>query len=165
MSVVKGWETVIGLECHVQLATLSKAFSGASATFGGAPNAHTDPTVLGLPGALPVLNRTAVEYALRLGLASGCTIRPRSRFARKQYFYPDLPKGYQISQYDEPLCEGGHVIYWMNGERRTARLERIHMEEDAGKNVHVAGVAITSTLANAWSKSRLISVRTRCALP
>jgi aspartyl-tRNA(Asn)/glutamyl-tRNA(Gln) amidotransferase subunit B len=129
------WEPVIGLECHVQLATASKLFSASSTAFGGVPNSQTDPPVLGLPGALPVLNGHAVELAVRLGLAVGATIRARSRFARKHYFYPDLPKGYQISQYDEPVCEGGGIQV---GER-FIRLTRIHLEEDAGKNVHQAG--------------------------
>ena len=132
------WEAVIGLECHVQLLTASKLFSPSAASFGAPPNTLTDPPVLGLPGALPVLNRRAVEHALRLGLATGSTIRRRSRFARKHYFYPDLPKGYQISQYDEPLCEHGHVELVLHGERRRVRLTRIHIEEDAGKNIHAA---------------------------
>jgi aspartyl-tRNA(Asn)/glutamyl-tRNA(Gln) amidotransferase subunit B len=130
------WEAVIGLECHVQLATASKAFSGSATTFGAPPTSLTDPPTLGLPGALPVLNRRVVELAIRLGLATGSHIRRRSRFARKHYFYPDLPKGYQISQYDEPLCERGHVEFRFEGEPRRARLTRIHLEEDAGKNIH-----------------------------
>jgi aspartyl-tRNA(Asn)/glutamyl-tRNA(Gln) amidotransferase subunit B len=133
------WEPVIGLEVHVQLATASKAFSASAAGFGARPNAQTDPVVLGLPGALPVFNAAALELALRLGLAAGCTIRPVSRFARKQYFYPDLPKGYQISQYDEPLCEGGFITLRWQGRRHTVRLERIHLEEDAGKSSHAGG--------------------------
>ncbi len=131
------WEAVIGLEVHVQLATASKAFSASAAAFGEPPNALTDPTVLALPGALPTFNARALEYALRLGVATGCRIRERSRFARKQYFYPDLPKGYQISQYDEPLCEGGRVELVLGGEVRQVRLTRIHLEEDAGKNTHL----------------------------
>jgi aspartyl-tRNA(Asn)/glutamyl-tRNA(Gln) amidotransferase subunit B len=133
------YEPVIGLEVHVQLATHSKTFSPSATTFGAPPNSLTDPTVLGLPGALPVLNRAAVQFAVRLGLASGCTIRRRSRFARKHYFYPDLPKGYQISQYDEPICEGGAVHFLLDGEPHQVRLARIHLEEDAGKNLHQAG--------------------------
>ncbi len=132
------YEAVIGLEVHVQLATRSKIFSVSSAAFGGEPNAHTDPVCLGLPGALPVLNRAAVEAAVLLGLAVGSRIRPRCRFARKHYFYPDLPKGFQISQFDEPLCEGGAVTFRVAGEVRQVRLTRIHMEDDAGKNVHDA---------------------------
>jgi aspartyl-tRNA(Asn)/glutamyl-tRNA(Gln) amidotransferase subunit B len=132
------YEAVIGLEVHVQLATRTKIFSISSASFGAEPNAHTDPVCLGLPGALPVLNRDAVDAAVRLGLAVGSHIRPRCRFARKHYFYPDLPKGFQISQYDEPLCEGGAVTFRLNGEVRQVRLTRIHMEDDAGKNVHDA---------------------------
>jgi aspartyl-tRNA(Asn)/glutamyl-tRNA(Gln) amidotransferase subunit B len=130
------WEAVIGLEVHVQLATESKLFSGSATRFGDDPNANTDPVVLGLPGALPVLNRRALELAVKLGLALGCTIRRRSRFARKQYFYPDLPKGYQISQYDEPLCEGGSIDITLGDVIASVPLTRIHMEEDAGKSVH-----------------------------
>jgi aspartyl-tRNA(Asn)/glutamyl-tRNA(Gln) amidotransferase subunit B len=138
------YEPVIGLECHVQLQTRTKAFSAASAAFGGAPNHHTDPYTLALPGTLPVLSRAAVDFALQIGLATACKIRPLSRFARKHYFYPDLPKGYQISQYDEPLCEHGRIEFVLphkDGavEVRTVRLTRIHMEEDAGKNTHVPG--------------------------
>ena len=133
------FETVIGLECHVQLATQSKAFSPASAAYGDEPNSHTDPYTLALPGTLPVLNGAAVEYALRIGLASGCKIRRVNRFARKHYFYPDLPKGYQISQYEEPIAEGGALSFWIGDELRSVRLIRIHMEEDAGKSTHAGG--------------------------
>lgn len=132
-------EAVIGLETHVQLGTRTKAFSSASAAFGAAPNAHDDPYTLALPGTLPVLSRAAVEYALTLGLATECKIRRLSRFARKHYFYPDLPKGFQISQYEEPLCEHGRVEFVLDGEVRRVRLTRIHMEEDAGKNMHIPG--------------------------
>jgi aspartyl-tRNA(Asn)/glutamyl-tRNA(Gln) amidotransferase subunit B len=138
---VSDFETVIGLECHVQLLTRSKAFSPASAAFGDEPNSHTDPYTLALPGTLPVLNAAAVELVLRLGIASGCTIRRASRFARKHYFYPDLPKGYQISQYEEPVAEGGALSFWVDDELRTVRLIRIHMEEDAGKSTHAAGAS------------------------
>jgi aspartyl-tRNA(Asn)/glutamyl-tRNA(Gln) amidotransferase subunit B len=130
------WEPVIGLEVHVALATESKAFSPSATRFGAPPNSLTDPTVLGLPGALPRFNRRALELALLLGLATRSQIRARSRFARKHYFYPDLPKGYQISQYDEPLCEHGVVELWLAGGKREVRLQRIHLEEDAGKNTH-----------------------------
>src|SRR3954451_15231977 len=136
------WEVVIGLEVHVQLATRSKIFSWSSAEFGAEPNSATDPVCLGMPGTLPVLNRSAVESAVRLGMAAGCKIRTRCRFARKHYFYPDLPKGFQISQFDEPICEGGAIKFRLKGEPRAIRLTRIHMEEDAGKNVHAtAGVS------------------------
>jgi aspartyl-tRNA(Asn)/glutamyl-tRNA(Gln) amidotransferase subunit B len=132
------WIPTIGLEVHVQLATASKAFSSSAARFGAHPNAHIDPVVLGLPGALPVFNRRALELAVKLGIALGCKVRRRSRFARKQYFYPDLPKGYQISQYDEPLCDGGAVELapLAGGEPRRIPLTRIHLEEDAGKSIH-----------------------------
>jgi aspartyl-tRNA(Asn)/glutamyl-tRNA(Gln) amidotransferase subunit B len=136
------YEVVIGLEVHAQLATASKIFSWSSAAFGAEPNTTTDPVCLGLPGTLPVLNRAAVESAVRLGLAVGSKIRTRCRFARKHYFYPDLPKGFQISQFDEPICEGGTVRFRVNGEPRAVRLVRIHLEEDAGKNIHApAGVS------------------------
>jgi aspartyl-tRNA(Asn)/glutamyl-tRNA(Gln) amidotransferase subunit B len=133
---VDRYEAVIGLEVHVHLASRSKIFSSSSTTFGEQPNSCTDPVCLGLPGALPVLNRAVVDAAVRLGLAVGSHIRPRCRFARKHYFYPDLPKGFQISQYEEPLCEGGAVEFRLAGEARTVRLTRIHLEDDAGKNIH-----------------------------
>ncbi len=127
------WEMVVGLEVHVQLKTATKAFCGCSTSFGDAPNANTCPVCLALPGALPVLNERAVELAARAALALGCTLHERSIFARKNYFYPDLPKGYQISQADRPLATGGQVIL-ADGTR--LGITRIHMEEDAGKSVH-----------------------------
>jgi aspartyl-tRNA(Asn)/glutamyl-tRNA(Gln) amidotransferase subunit B len=130
------WEPVIGLEIHAQLLTNSKIFSPASTQFGGHDNEHTDPVSLGMPGALPVMNRRAVEYSIKTGMALGCEIRRKSVFARKNYFYPDLPKGYQISQFDEPLCEKGTVEYFLDGEIRRVHIERAHMEEDAGKSLH-----------------------------
>jgi len=130
------WEPVIGLEVHVQLATATKAFAPVAVAFGAPPNTLTDPTVLGLPGALPSFNAAALAAAVRLGVATDSTIRARSRFARKHYFYPDLPKGYQISQHDEPLCEHGHVDVWHDGARHRVALARIHLEEDAGKLTH-----------------------------
>ena len=133
------WESVIGLEVHVQLATATKAFSPSPVGFGAPPNSLTDPIVLGLPGALPSFNRAALHAALRLGVATRSTIRTPCRFARKHYFYPDLPKGYQISQYDEPLCAHGEVDVWHAGAHRVVRLERIHLEEDAGKLNHDGG--------------------------
>jgi aspartyl-tRNA(Asn)/glutamyl-tRNA(Gln) amidotransferase subunit B len=131
------WEPVIGLEIHVQLATRAKAFSPSAVAFGAPPNSLTDPVVLGMPGTLPVFNRGALELALRLGVATASKIRAKSRFARKHYFYPDQPKGYQISQYDEPLCEDGHVEIVSGGALKRIKLQRIHLEEDAGKNMHV----------------------------
>jgi len=130
------FETVIGLEAHVQLSTRSKIFCGSSTEFGAEPNEHVDPVTLGLPGSLPVLNRKVVEFAIMLGLATSCEIRRFNRFARKHYFYPDLPKGYQISQFDEPICERGKVVILLNDVHRTIGIKRIHMEEDAGKNIH-----------------------------
>jgi aspartyl-tRNA(Asn)/glutamyl-tRNA(Gln) amidotransferase subunit B len=130
------FQVVIGLEVHAQLLTRSKIFCGCSTAFGAEPNAHTCPVCLGLPGVLPSLNRRVVEFAVRTGLALGCTVKQRSIWARKNYFYPDLPKGYQISQYELPVCEGGSVTFALDGEERTIRLTRIHMEEDAGKNLH-----------------------------
>jgi aspartyl-tRNA(Asn)/glutamyl-tRNA(Gln) amidotransferase subunit B len=131
------WEVVIGLEVHAQLLTESKMFCGCGVRFGAEPNTLTCPVCLGLPGALPVANRKAVELGIRLGLAVNAEVRERSLFARKHYFYPDLPKGYQISQYEEPLCEHGVLsIPREDGTPRDVRIRRIHLEEDAGKLVH-----------------------------
>ncbi len=130
------YETIIGLEVHAQLKTRAKIFCGCSTEFGGPPNGHTCPVCLGMPGVLPVLNREVVNFALKTGLALNCRINPFSRFARKNYFYPDLPKGYQISQYEHPLCEEGFLNIDVDGEQKRIGITRIHMEEDAGKNVH-----------------------------
>lgn len=135
------WEPVIGLEVHVQLATQSKAFSASAVEFGAAPNSLTDPLVLALPGTLPQFNRQALELALRLGIATESTINSPTRFARKHYFYPDLPKGYQISQYDEPLCEHGHLEIIVGSSVKRVQLTRIHLEEDAGKTMHVGAAS------------------------
>lgn len=131
------YEPVIGLEVHAQLKTASKAFCGCSTKFGEHPNGNVCPVCLGMPGVLPVLNRQVVEFTLLMGLATHCSIRPRSTFARKNYFYPDLPKGYQISQFDQPICYDGWVEFDMpDGTRRRTGITRIHMEEDAGKSIH-----------------------------
>ena len=130
------FEPVIGLEVHVQLSTKTKIFCGSSAAFGAEPNEFIDPLTLGMPGALPVLNRAVVESAIMLGSAMNCSIRQSNRFARKHYFYPDLPKGYQISQYEEPICEHGHLEVQFESGTRSIGIIRIHMEEDAGKNMH-----------------------------
>jgi len=130
------WEIVIGLETHAQLSTKSKIFSGASTAFGAAPNTQACAVDIALPGVLPVLNREAVEKAVRFGLAVGAKINPRSIFARKNYFYPDLPKGYQISQYEMPIVHGGTIGIFTEGKEKTIRLTRAHLEEDAGKSLH-----------------------------
>jgi aspartyl-tRNA(Asn)/glutamyl-tRNA(Gln) amidotransferase subunit B len=130
------FEPVIGLEVHAQLKTATKIFCGCSTQFGAPPNTHTCPVCLGMPGVLPVLNKKVVDYTLRMALATHCSVPGRSRFARKNYFYPDLPKGYQISQYELPIAVDGHVEIQIDGRTRRIGLTRIHMEEDAGKLVH-----------------------------
>jgi aspartyl-tRNA(Asn)/glutamyl-tRNA(Gln) amidotransferase subunit B len=130
------YETVIGLEIHAQLLTSTKIFCGCSTRFGSEPNTQTCPVCIGLPGVLPVMNEKAIEYVIRTGIALNCTVSSSSRFARKNYFYPDLPKGYQISQYELPLCEQGSIVIAVNGCTKNIRLTRIHIEEDAGKNIH-----------------------------
>jgi aspartyl-tRNA(Asn)/glutamyl-tRNA(Gln) amidotransferase subunit B len=134
--LVRGYEVVIGLENHVQLSTESKIFSGSSTAFGAAPNTQASAVDLALPGTLPVLNRGAVERAIRFGLSVGAKVAPLSIFARKNYFYPDLPKGYQISQYEIPVVQGGHIEFFVGDEKKVVRLTRAHLEEDAGKSLH-----------------------------
>ncbi|WHZ09759.1 MAG: aspartyl-tRNA(Asn)/Glutamyl-tRNA(Gln) amidotransferase subunit B [Burkholderiaceae bacterium] len=134
--LIQGYEVVIGFETHAQLSTTSKIFSRAATAFGAEPNTQACAVDLALPGTLPVMNRGAVERAIRFGLAIRATIAPRSVFARKHYFYPDLPKGYQISQYEIPVVQGGSVEFLLDGERRSVRLVRAHLEEDAGKSLH-----------------------------
>lgn len=133
------YETIIGLEVHAQLKTNTKLFCSCSTQFGAGPNTQTCPVCLALPGVLPVLNEKAVDYAIKAGLALGCEIQPKSVFARKNYFYPDLPKGYQISQYELPICLKGHVDIEVEGNFKRVGLTRIHMEEDAGKSLHDFG--------------------------
>ncbi|HZQ73152.1 MAG TPA: Asp-tRNA(Asn)/Glu-tRNA(Gln) amidotransferase subunit GatB [Burkholderiales bacterium] len=130
------WEVVVGIETHAQLRTRSKIFSGAPTAFGAAPNTQASAVDVALPGVLPVLNRAAVEHAVRFGLAVNATIHPRSVFARKNYFYPDLPKGYQISQYELPIVQGGSLAILVDGKEKRIRLTRAHLEEDAGKSLH-----------------------------
>jgi aspartyl-tRNA(Asn)/glutamyl-tRNA(Gln) amidotransferase subunit B len=138
------YEGVMGLEVHAHLLTKSKIFCGCSTAFGAEPNSHTCPTCMGLPGALPVLNKKVVDFAIRLGLALHCGISRKSIFARKNYYYPDLPKGYQISQYEEPICTNGYLTIYTNGEKKRVRINRVHMEEDAGKLVHENAIDTSS---------------------
>jgi aspartyl-tRNA(Asn)/glutamyl-tRNA(Gln) amidotransferase subunit B len=133
------YEVVIGVEVHAQLRTKSKMFCGCGTTFGLSANSQTCPVCLGLPGTLPVINQAAVEMAVRAGLALNCTIAANNRFARKNYFYPDLPKGYQISQYESPICEHGWIDIAVGAQTKRVRIRRAHLEEDAGKNVHETG--------------------------
>jgi aspartyl-tRNA(Asn)/glutamyl-tRNA(Gln) amidotransferase subunit B len=133
------YEPVIGLETHVELGTASKMFCGCSTTFGAEPNTQTCPVCLGMPGSLPVANAAAVESTIQIGLALGCSIASWSRFARKNYFYPDIPKGYQTSQFDEPLCVDGFLDVDVEGRTYRVEIERVHLEEDTGKNLHVGG--------------------------
>src|SRR5881296_2304775 len=134
--MTRNYEAVIGLECHAQLLTNSKLFCSCSTKFGEAPNINTCPVCLGLPGALPVLNRVAVTMAVKAALGLNCKVNPESQWARKNYFYPDLPKGYQISQYDRPLAQHGFIEIFVNGTPKRIGVQRIHMEEDAGKSLH-----------------------------
>lgn len=142
-NVMTEFEPVIGLETHIELGTLTKMFCGCSTEFGGDPNTHVCPVCLGLPGSMPAVNRKAVESTIRMGLALNCSIAPWSRFARKNYFYPDMPKNYQISQYDEPLCTNGFLdvtVITENGPKIfRVEIERVHMEEDTGKLTHSGG--------------------------
>ena len=140
--VLERFEPVMGMEVHVELATNTKMFSSSSANFGAAPNSNVDPCSLGLPGALPVVNKTGVEWAIKIGLALNCEIAESSRFARKNYFYPDQPKNYQISQYDEPIAFNGHLdVVLDDGTEWRIEIERAHMEEDTGKLTHLGGTS------------------------
>jgi aspartyl-tRNA(Asn)/glutamyl-tRNA(Gln) amidotransferase subunit B len=143
------FDVVIGLEVHAQLVTKSKIFCGCSTTFGSAPNTQTCPICLGMPGVLPVLNQKAVEFAIKMGLATNCKISGFSKFARKNYFYPDLPKGYQISQFDLPICKHGYIeITLQNGLKKIIGITRIHLEEDAGKSIHDPSLAGSDSLVD-----------------
>ncbi|MFT5222804.1 MAG: aspartyl-tRNA(Asn)/glutamyl-tRNA(Gln) amidotransferase subunit B, partial [Glaciecola sp.] len=133
----QGWELVVGLEVHVELNTRTKMFSASPVDFAGEPNTRVFPIDAGLPGTLPVINREAVTSAVRLGLAINCGITETCRMHRKNYFYPDLAKGYQISQYDVPLCHDGHLELEVEGAAVRVEIERLHMEEDTGKSMHV----------------------------
>jgi aspartyl-tRNA(Asn)/glutamyl-tRNA(Gln) amidotransferase subunit B len=137
--VLDRYDPVLGLETHVELGTITKLFCGCSTAFGAEPNTHVCPTCLGLPGSLPVTNAQAIDYSIRIGLALHCTIASWCRFARKNYFYPDMPKDYQTSQYDEPLCTDGYLDVAVDGETFRVEIERVHLEEDTGKSLHVGG--------------------------
>ncbi|MDN6021164.1 MAG: Asp-tRNA(Asn)/Glu-tRNA(Gln) amidotransferase subunit GatB, partial [Acidipropionibacterium jensenii] len=136
---IERFDPVLGLEVHVELSTASKMFCGCSTDSEAEPNTHVCPVCLGLPGSLPAINAHAVESAIRIGLALNCEIAPWCRMARKNYFYPDMTKDYQISQYDEPICHDGHVDLEVDGKTYRVEVERAHMEEDAGKSLHVGG--------------------------
>ena len=138
-AALQKYEPVFGLETHVELGTVTKMFCGCSTTFGAEPNTHTCPVCLGLPGSLPVVNERAIEYAIKIGLALNCSIASWCRFARKNYFYPDMPKDFQISQYDEPLCTEGYLDVAIGGKTVRVGIERVHLEEDTGKSLHVGG--------------------------
>lgn len=147
------WETVIGLEVHVELATKSKIFCSCTTEFGGEPNTHVCPVCSGLPGVLPTLNKSVVEFAVKTGLATNCEITRYNKFDRKNYFYPDLPKAYQVSQLYLPICRNGHIDIEVNGEKKSIGIHEIHMEEDAGKLVH-----------DPWSDSTMVDYN-RCGVP
>jgi aspartyl-tRNA(Asn)/glutamyl-tRNA(Gln) amidotransferase subunit B len=136
MSIYDKYEPVIGLEIHAQLLTESKAFSADSAAYGGSPNSHVSVISMGHPGTLPRMNRKVIDFAIKLGLACHCDINRENQFSRKNYFYADLPKGYQITQFDTPICTNGHIILHLEGEEKRVGITRIHMEEDSGKSVH-----------------------------
>jgi aspartyl-tRNA(Asn)/glutamyl-tRNA(Gln) amidotransferase subunit B len=138
-AVTDRYEPVIGLETHVELGTRTKMFCGCTTVFGGEPNSQVCPVCLGLPGSLPVVNKLAIEYTIKIGLALNCSIASWCRFARKNYFYPDMPKNFQISQYDEPLCTEGYLDVQVEGKRFKVGIERVHLEEDTGKSLHVGG--------------------------
>jgi aspartyl-tRNA(Asn)/glutamyl-tRNA(Gln) amidotransferase subunit B len=137
------YEIVVGLEVHARLQTQSKLFCGDSIAYGAEPNTHISPITIAHPGTLPKMNKKAVEYAVKMGLACHCEIERNNYFARKNYFYPDLPKGYQVSQHTTPICKGGYVTINTNDVERNIQLNRIHLEEDAGKSIHDADDANT----------------------
>ena len=150
---MKNYITVVGLEVHAELKTKTKAFCSCSTEFGAKPNTHVCPVCLGMPGALPVMNKKVVEFAIRAGLALNCEIKNFNKFDRKNYFYPDLSKNYQISQFDKPICEHGHIDIRVGDQKKTIGITRIHMEEDAGKLVH-SGTTISTSDSSAVDYNR-----------
>src|SRR3989442_3808184 len=151
----QAYETVIGLEVHAQLLTRTKMFCGCSTAFGAPPNTQTCPVCQGMPGTLPVINRRAIEYGIKTALALQCTVNADNRFARKHYYYPDMPKNYQISQYEEPLAVHGHLDIEVDGVARRIGIERLHLEEDVGKLIHEGSLETAQSSQVDFNRARV----------